>query len=100
VQDIFFAMLQATRPELALEVLEFGLSHTGDTLDFSLLSLIAVLDISFPHLRAVGFHDMYGDLDGCADLDDALVAHTSEMGQKLHISDETAEFEVGTYYFD
>lgn len=99
VQDNLFNMIQVTQRPLSLEVLEFGLSHTGDGLEFSLQSLISTLDDGLPHLRAVGFHDMYVDKNGYIDLNDALTAHAAEMGDRLHISDETAEYDVGTYYF-
>lgn len=61
-------------------------------------SLIDLLDSSLPYLRAVGFHTMYGEYP---DLDDALLERVEELGeQQMQVSDETVEFDVGTYYFD
>ncbi|OKL60700.1 hypothetical protein UA08_04258 [Talaromyces atroroseus] len=98
VHDIFFSMMKHRGKKLALEVLELGHTHTGDKLDFSIQSLINVLDTSLPNLRAVGFHTMYGD--DHPDLDDALLKRAEEKADELPISDETVEFDAGTYYFD
>jgi hypothetical protein len=97
VQDMFFSMIEYQRTELALEVLELGHTHTGERLHFKMQSLIDLLDSSLPHLRAVGFHTMYGEYP---DLDDALLERVEELGDVLQVSDETVEFDVGTYYFD
>lgn len=97
VHDMFFSMIEYQRTELALEVLELGHTHTGERLHFNMQSLIDLLDSSLPHLRAVGFHTMYGEYP---DLDDALLERVEELGDALQVSDETVEFDVGTYYFD
>lgn len=97
VQDIFFTLIQSRKSDLALEVLEFGHTHTGDKLDLSMQFIIDALHQWLPNLRAVGFHTMFGEYD---DLDDALLEHAEKRGDKLQISDETIEFDPGTYYFD
>ncbi|KAH8692938.1 F-box domain protein [Talaromyces proteolyticus] len=97
VQDIFFTLIQVQKCELALEVVEFGHTHTSEKLDFSIQSIIDTLDSGLPNLRAVGFHTMYGEY---IDLDDALLEHAEDRGEDLQISDETVEFDAGTYYFD
>jgi hypothetical protein len=98
VQDTFFSMLEYQRTSLALEVLEFGHTHTGERLHFHMQSLIDLLDSRLPYLRAVGFHTMYGEYP---DLDDALLERAEELGEEqMQVSDETGEFDVGTYYFD
>jgi hypothetical protein len=97
VQDIFFTLIQCRKTDLALEVLEFGHTHTGDKLDLSMQFIIDALHQGLPNLRAVGFHTMFGEYD---DLDDALLEHAEKRGDKLQISDETIEFDPGTYYFD
>lgn len=98
VQDMFFSMIGYQKTELALEVLEFGHTHTGDKLDFAVQSLVDLLDTNLPRLRSVGFHTMYGEYP---DLDDVLLERAAKKGDDgLHISDETIEFDDGTYYFD
>jgi hypothetical protein len=98
LQDTFFSMIEYQGTKLALEVLELGFTHTGDKLDFSVQSLINVLDTSLPHLRTVGFHTIYGD--DFPDLDDALMDRAEEKGDEMNVSDETIEFDAGTYFFD
>lgn len=90
-------MIEYQKTGLALEVLEFGHTHTGEKFDFSMQSIIELLNTSLPHLRAVGFHNMYGEYE---DLDDALLERVEEQGDSIHISEETCEFDAGTYYFD
>lgn len=97
VQDTFFSMLDYQRHELALEVLELGHTHTGERLQFHMQSLIDLLDSRLPYLRAVGFHTMYGEYP---DLDDALLERAEALGEEMRVSEETDEFDVGTYYFD
>ncbi|EED20190.1 F-box domain protein [Talaromyces stipitatus ATCC 10500] len=97
VQDMFFSMIAYQCTELALEVLELGHTHTGERFDFEIQSLIDLLDSKLPYLRAVGFHTMYGEYP---DLDDALLERAEERGNDLRVSEETEEFDVGTYYFD
>lgn len=90
---------QTTHEPLALEVLELGHAHNGETPDFDVQLLMDLLHSKLPHLRAVGFHTMYGEYE---DLDNALLerAEEREGGEEERVSDEMAEFDVGTYYYD